>query len=379
MNYLKKYFRIFLNIVIPIAVCFLLYTVGIRLVRFFMPFVIAWIISLIANPIVWFLEKRVKIVRKHSSVLLIIAVLALIIGVGYWGIAKIITELSYFVKELPNITVSLKADLEGILDKMQAMFTFLPQSFFENLDQFTENLYAYIGDFIGQMGAPTVAVAGSVAKSIPDIFISVVMTILASYFFIADKEKINKFVSDLVPVTIKEYWVLIFSNLKHLIGGYFAAQFKIMGVVAIILFVGFTVLRIKYSVLLALLIAFLDFLPFFGTGTALIPWALFQLYKGNYYLAVGLGIIYVVSQVVRQLIQPKIVGDSLGLNPMATLVFLYIGYKFKGIAGMILAVPIGVLMIEFFKYGVFDSMINSIKEVISDINSFRKGELTKKI
>ena len=121
-------------------------------------------------------------------------------------------------------------------------------------------------------------------------------------------------------------------------GGYFKAQFKIMGVVALILLVGFAILRIRYAVLFAVLIAVLDFLPFFGTGTVLIPWAVLKVFSADYEFAVGLIIIYLVSQLVRQLIQPKIVGDTIGLNPLATLFCMFIGYKVGGIIAMIIAV-----------------------------------------
>ncbi len=144
-----------------------------------------------------------------------------------------------------------------------------------------------------------------------------------------------------------------------------------MFVVAVLLVAGFWILHIKYSVLLAILIAFLDFLPVFGTGTVLIPWALLKFFNGEYYLAIGLGVLYVVTQVTRQLIQPKIVGDSMGLNPMATLFLLYVGFRVGGLGGMILAVPVGLIVIEFYKFGAFDSLVNAVRELITEVNSFR--------
>ena len=110
-------------------------------------------------------------------------------------------------------------------------------------------------------------------------------------------------------------------NLKYAVGGYFKAQFKIMAVVFVILLCGFGIMGMHFSILLALGIAFLDFLPFFGTGTALIPWALYELLTGDYRRVVGLLILYAVTQIVRQLIQPKLVGDSIGLNPLLPLYF----------------------------------------------------------
>lgn len=114
---------------------------------------------------------------------------------------------------------------------------------------------------------------------------------------------------------------LVSDNLKYALGGYFKAQFKIMGVVFLILAAGLGFMGIGYFVLVAFLISFLDFLPFFGTGTAMIPWAVYQFFMGDYKMTVSLVVLYVITQVVRQLLQPKMVGDSVGLNPLVTLRF----------------------------------------------------------
>jgi len=146
-----------------------------------------------------------------------------------------------------------------------------------------------------------------------------------------------------------------------------------MFIIAAVLAAGFLVLGGKYALLLAVIIALLDFLPILGTGTILIPWALVRLVAGEYPFGVGLVVIYVLTLVLRQVIQPKIVGDTMGLDPLMTLLFLYLGFKISGIAGMILAVPIGMLFLNLYEFGAFDSIINSVKTLIHDMNAFRRG------
>ena len=177
----------------------------------------------------------------------------------------------------------------------------------------------------------------------------------------------------ILPEFILRYIAYLKKDARGVIGGYFLAQFRIMFVVAVILAVGFLFLDVSYGLVLAVLISILDFLPVFGTGTALFPWAAVKLFTGDYGYAAGLLILYVVTQVARQLIQPKIVGDSMGLPPLMTLFLLYLGFKMKGLAGMILAVPIGLIFINFYKYGAFDSLIENVKILIRDINEFRRG------
>ena len=131
---------------------------------------------------------------------------------------------------------------------------------------------------------------------------------------------------------------------------------------------------IHFSILLAIGIAFLDFLPFFGTGTALIPWAVYKFMVGDYRMVVALVIIYVVSQLVHQLIQPKLVGDSIGLNPLFTLVLIYIGYKIGSVLGMIFAVPVGMIVLNLYKAGAFDYILDDVMLLTKRIMDFREPE-----
>jgi hypothetical protein len=132
------------------------------------------------------------------------------------------------------------------------------------------------------------------------------------------------------------------------------------------------ILQVRYALLVALGIAFLDFLPVFGTGTVMLPWAVIELLNKNYRMMFGLLIIWLVGQLVRQIIQPKIVGDSVGVDPIPTLFLLYIGYKAAGVVGMILAVPIGMILINLYEEGVFDTTKQSLQILVSGFNRFRK-------
>lgn len=129
-----------------------------------------------------------------------------------------------------------------------------------------------------------------------------------------------------------------------------------------------------YFVLVAFLIAFLDFLPFFGTGTAMIPWAVYKFFMGDYKMTVALVVIYVITQAVHQLLQPKLVGDSVGLNPLVTLILLYIGYRMGGILWMILAVPIGMVLINMCQAGAFDYIFDDVRILVEGILGLQESE-----
>ena len=374
MEGVKKYLRIILNIIIPLTGLYLVCVWGPRVLGFFIPFVIGWMIALIANPLVRFLEKSLKIVRKHGSMLIIAGVLALIISLLYFVLGKAYVEIREFIGDLPALYDSAAAEIRGAVQNGNRMFEFLPDEFRTAVMQFTENIGTYVGDLVSKAAAPTVEIAGNVAKGIPNVLVNTVITILSSYLFIAEQDKILAWMRRYAPKFVLRYAEYLKKDARGVIGGYFLAQFRIMFVVAGILAVGFLFLKVKYGLLLAVLISLLDFLPVFGTGTALFPWAAVKLFTGEYTYAAGLLILYVVTQVSRQLIQPKIVGDSMGLPPLLTLFLLYLGFKVKGIAGMILAVPIGLIFINFYKYGAFDSLIKNVKLLIRELNAFRNGE-----
>ncbi len=368
----RKYARIILNIVIPLSGILIVCFAGPRLLRFFLPFVIGWMIAMIANPPVRFLERRLKIVRRHGSMLIVMSVLAMVIGLGYFLISRLLWQAADLARDLPELYQTVSAELQGIFARYDRLFAVLPENVQHTWKEISGNVGEYLGVLVQKIASPTVVAAGSVAMGIPNALVNMVITILSAYFFIADRDKIVDFWKKHLPESGGKYYRFLREDVRQLIGGYFLAQFKIMFVVALVLLLGFGVLGIRYGFLLGLLIAVLDFLPLFGTGTVLIPWAVLRLVSGDYVVAAGLALLYVLTQVIRQMIQPKIMGDTMGLPPLWTLLFLYLGFKLHGVSGMILAVPLGILALRLYHYGLFDSLIENIKLLREEIRKLRE-------
>lgn len=373
-----KYLKIAVNLFVALLTIVLLCVVLPRVIVFFMPFVIGWIISLIANPLVRLLERKLKLVRKHGSMITIIGVLAAVILIGYFAGAKLVSEAVNLIESIPQMYENSKEDFEEIGNNLQVFYDRLPSDVQTSISKISEDLSGYIGDAVQAIGEPTFEAAGNFAKNVPGTLIGIIMCIISAYFFTADRDNILEMMRKVIPEGVWKRCSDVVSDLKHVVGGYFKAQFKIMLVVYIILIVGLLILKVDYVLLVGLLIAFLDALPFFGTGTVLGPWAILKILSGDYAMAVGLIILYLVTQLVRQLIQPKIVGDSIGMNPLAALFFMFLGYKFSSIIGMIVAVPIGMILINLYKSGVFDNQIYCVKELVHDINEFRKFDKREK-
>lgn len=368
---IRKYARIFLNIAVPLMTIYLICVWGPRLLGFFIPFVIGWVVAMIANPLVRFLEKKIRIVRRHSSMVLIVGVLALVIFGLYFLGSRGLKELVLFVRALPGLYAEVQEDVTAAYAELEQVLTFLPPGVKDSFGQVIEQLGTYIGGFLQDLAA---SAGGVVARTLPDVLVHTIVVLLSSYLFLAEHDVIVQRIKDVMPGAVKRYMGLIKKDVRQVIGGYFLAQFKIMFVVALVLMGGLMLLGVRYWAVLAVVIALLDFLPMFGTGTVLIPWAAVKLFTGDFAYAAGLGLLYVLSQAVRQIIQPKIVGDSMGLPPLTTLFFLFLGYRLRGLAGMILAVPVGLIFIKFYEYGAFDSLINSVKELAREIEEIRHGD-----
>lgn len=372
MKNLVVYLKIIVNLIIfVIGLLFFVFLLP-KVLGFFMPFVIGWIISLIANPLVKFLEKRVKIIRKHSSAIIIIAVIAAVVGVLYAFISFLVKEAGQFLNDMPNIYKTMEEQLKELSDKLQGVYALLPAGLKKMVDSMNFDISEYGSKLMSEGNLPTISEAGTYARNVIEVLLMTIITILSAYFFIAERDNLSRSVRKIMPKAVIQNYNLIMDNFKTAVGGYFKAQFKIMIIIIIILFIGFELIKADYSFLLAVGIAFLDFLPFFGTGAVIWPWAAAEMLLGNYLKAVILVALYLICQIVKQVLQPKMVGDSIGINPFATLVFMYIGYKFLKVPGMIIGIPIGMVLVKFYQIGMFDRVIRGFKIIIHDLNQFRK-------
>ena len=364
--------KLIVNILISLVILLLCIFVVPRLVLFFMPFVIGWIISCIANPLVVFLERKLKIKRKAGIVVVIVCVIAAVIGIGY-GLGVILwRQISGFIQEIPTMWEIVKQDFDTFGVWIDQYIGVRSLKFADALN----NLGNIIGEMITNLpksfNFSTFEGMGSMVGNIASVIISIIMCMLSAYLFIADRDWLGSFLNKVLPENIIHKYDVFASSLKQAVGGYFKAQFRIEIWMYILLLIGLTVLKVRYGLLIALLIAFLDFLPFFGTGIVLIPWAIVNVIGGNYLRALGFLIIWGSGQLFRQLIQPKIMGDSIGMEPIPTLFLLFVGYRLAGVGGMLVAVPIGIIVVNMNEAGFFDTPKYSIRLLVQNINQFRQ-------
>lgn len=368
--------RILVNLGVALAgVLFLIFVVP-QLVRFLMPLIVAWIVAMIANPIIRFLGKRIKIMRKHGSALVIILVLAALIA-AFYGLAVLVaSQFSSWVTELPEVYDSVTQNLQHLFRLLHQKYNIIPADVKLAFDQRENMLDSYIQKAIDgllkMVKSGSLSKVSSLASSLMDFLVYAILTILASYFMTVEKDHFTKLLQEKTPAGVQRIWDKIKKIFIRAIGGYFKAHFQIMIVIFFITVIPFAFMGISYSGLLAVVIAIVDFLPFFGAGTVLVPWAVYRLVTGSYTYAAILFVIYVVVLIVRQALEPKLIGDNIGTSPFETLVFMLVGYRLAGMLGLIVGIPVGMILVECYREGMFDDYIRGIKILARDINEYRK-------
>ena len=270
---MKLHLRIIVNFLTFLLLLWLVFSLFPKVLFFFLPFVIGWVIALIANPLVRFLERRIKLRRKFSSAIIVVLVIGAVVGVLYLLLAGLFRELRQLVRDLPNIIESSGVFIENIGREIQLATASLPDNISNTVDDIVVSIGRNLSDYIKNISLPSLDTAGNIARNVADVLLIILISIISAYFFIDKRDDIVENVKKRIPMSINSHYNMVIDNFKTAVGGYFKAQFKIMFIVALIIFIGLEILDIKYSMLIALGTAFLDFLPVFGTGAVLWPWA----------------------------------------------------------------------------------------------------------
>ena len=330
-----------------IAVIFIiLYIISKFALKFFLPFIIgAFLAALVYKP-AHKLSKKTGIKSSLLRVVFVILIYIAFISVGGFTVTRLLSALSGFISELPEYIPIISKFLDRITASIKEFFSSLPESTFEAAGNM----------FLSALNEIAVKVSGffsnsaaAFAKSMPSILISSVVTVAASCYIAKDYDKLKKFVKGLIPR--KNY--LFIAEIKQIIG---KSVFKFAKGYLIILLITYTelavalfLLRVKYAFLIAGLIALIDVLPVLGTGTFLIPWSIIELVSGKTFLGIGLILVYFIITVVRNIAEPKIIGDQMGINPLFTLIFMFIGLKLFGVFGMIFMPIALIVVIGYYK------------------------------
>ena len=346
-----------------------------------MPFLLAAVISALVSPIAKKVSQKTKIPQKISAGAILILIFSLTLTLLYFAISKLILELGDLLARLSESPDMIGNALQGLVDRLTGNgthFSFLQKIFdSEALKSLGIDINSALRDALGSMissltGAlPSAAV--SLIKEIPNVLLFIIVFLIAAFYFSADMGSISNSLSSVLPDRWAAKIPVIREKFKKTVTGYLKAYFLIMLLTFFEMLAGLTLLDVEYALIMAIVISVVDILPILGAGTVLIPWAIFALISSNTPLGVGLLVLYAVTLVARQFIEPKIVGSTLGIHPLATLASVYLGLKFLGFVGIFVGPMVALLLRElFFKKNDEKNEQNNEKKIKKEITAVEK-------
>lgn len=374
------YLDIIMELLVILAGALLLIFVLPKSIVFLWPFVAGWIISMMAHPVIEYLEKKVKLPKKFGSAILIAAVITGIIVVLYFAVRGIALQVIGFIQDAPDIRHEIMRQGMIFQKKIEQFLSILPPSFGKQFDQWSGSIGELFKKAASSAGDYGVAHAGGVAKGVTSGLLGLVVMLFAAYMFSLEREKLIAWYEKCIPGFVKHKINVFMKNSVGVLVSYCLAQLKIMIVIIAILWIGFFIAGIGDSFIYSVLVGIVDIFPILGTGTVIIPWAIFKLIIGDIKTAVILLIIYAICLVLKQVLQPKMMGDSMGISALTTIFLIYVGLKFGGLGGMLLALILGMFVINLYRLGVFDRKIAFFKrrfEMLT-INSEEEEKENKK-
>ncbi|MEC2054693.1 sporulation integral membrane protein YtvI [Peribacillus psychrosaccharolyticus] len=317
------------------------------------PFIIAIFIAFFMNPLVDFFEKKARMPRGLAVLVSLLLILSIFAGLITLLVVEIVSGADYLGEVVPKHLVTVVDYIEDLIVKQILPLYNQTAALFKNLDTGQQDT---ILDNIQNIGQTIATTAGNFIQSffqnipgiigwIPNTATVLVFSALATFFISKDWYRLSNLSNKLLPDKVYVSTVRIIKDLKRALFGFIKAQFTLVSITTVTVLIGLLFLKVRYSITIALICGLVDIVPYLGTGTIFIPWIIYEFISGNTSLGIGLSVLYTIVIVQRQLIEPKVLSSSIGLDPLATLVALFVGYKMIGILGLI-AGPVTLVIIN---------------------------------
>lgn len=319
------------------------------------PFIIGFLVaSLLRVPM-----KRMKLSKpayeKWVSALFCLIFYTLIVWLLVLLGVKLVGQVRAFIEALPDLfNDHVMPIFWEVAGRLTIMLKPIDPELLDWLLDLGKNAVARLGEFATSLSAGAAKVVVNGAVSIPGVLVEVIVTVVSSFYIAADYPRVLEFLKNLIP---QKHRGFVFGTLRYAETAVlaFLKSYSIMFVITLFeLCVGLNVLKIPHANVIALAIAIFDLMPILGTGGILLPWAAVSLIMGDFFLAAGVLILYLVIAAVRHAVEPRIVGNHIGLPPLATLVAMFLGLSLGGMMGM-LCLPIMLVAITHMKRNPSDA------------------------
>ena len=345
----NKKSKFIINTLYIVAVLGIAYVILKFVFFWILPFLIAFAVSLLLDPMVKILPDKLKWKRSIASTIVVTLFLALFIALAGLLSTTLFKEIKDILGNLDNYLDQVTAFIQNIPTKYGHLFNGKFSHILEDLTEFIKN-YDYANLLSGSLGSGILKYAGNFITSLPSALVFFIVTVVASYFTSVSLPTIKEFILRQFSQKTKEIIISIKFYFINTIVKYLKSYFVLMMITFAELSVAFLIFDFQPAITLAFIIAIVDIFPILGIGTVLIPWSIIEFILGNPIKTLIIICIYLVVTVVRQILEPKVIGDHVGLLPIVTLFCIYIGLQLFGVIGMFL-VPITVIVIKNLQDG----------------------------
>lgn len=307
------------------------------LIPILFPFIISFVFaSILVVPARKLAGKNSKIRRVCAIAVGVVFFAALFWGVAVLGVA-LVDWFMGFLKFVPRLyQEEILPMLNYIYMEITERMTFVDSELTEKINEVFQNFIGNIGNYISSFSMNAIKVISGGIAGIPGLIIKLILMVISCFFFLLDYDKIMAFFAGLVPKEKEKAFETIQWYVKNTLLVYIRSYTLLFLMTYVELTIGFQILGIPYAPIIALIIAVFDILPVLGTGGILLPWTVVLLVMKNYPMGIGMFVLYLIITIIRNTMEPKLVGKQIGLHPLATMISLYVGLKIIGFWGMLI-------------------------------------------
>lgn len=333
-----------------------------RLIRLFLPFLIAFGVVMLINPLVHRINKRFGISRRMIALVVDVVVFGLIASIlgiiVYTLIIEAVALATYLQANMDRIIQSL----DGLENNLSWIYSFLPQWFVDTLTIFEDRLIMFLQDSSGSILSFILNLTRSLTLTIGNFVIGLLIAILAAYFMLVEYSRVSTMSRRRMGRRFSRTLILLKKSVIQSLGGFFRSQLLIAGIAFVVMYLALVLYGQAYALLIAFILAIVDLLPLIGTIAVLLPWGLLAMLNGDIQkgiFLIGLGIGFFL---LRRILEPKIVGSQTGLHPLVALVSIYVGLQISGVWGAILGPLVVMLVLSVYKTGIWDDALADIRD-----------------
>ena len=318
-----------------------------------MPFILAFLIAVLLQRPIRFMHNKTHLKKRLCGLIAAVLFFVALAAFISWGGIELVTGIHKLFINLPQFyNNTVEPMLMDIFRNLESLKLWNELNLMELLKNLENQLMDALGGLATSISTKAIGMVTGFAASLPMLFIKTVLFLVSTVFISMDYDKIMGFVVYQMNDRVREIFEETKAYMVNVLFVVIRSYIIIMSITFVELSIGLSIIKIDYAILIALCIAIFDILPVLGTGGVMIPWTVISIVLGNYWLALKLFILYVIITIVRNIIEPKIVGSQLGLHPIVTLSSMFAGLQVLGGLGLF-GFPIGLsLLVHLNKKGV---------------------------